>query len=191
MFDLWKGWRNHDHPDRTLHPRLGLAAQAVPPWSVASSLITATGIVAASLYGLMAAHPYRGLPHETIVAARAQDVCSIVVAFLLVLLARRTSAQAHLVRLGLLAYVAYSYAIYLTGLPMNRIFLVYVVLVSVSAAAFLHGLLRLRLSAWPRVTSRGLERGTGWMLVVVAVLFAGIWLTALLPFALGGVHALA
>jgi hypothetical protein len=120
-----------------------------------------------------------------VVAARAQDVCSVVVAGLLLVLARRTSPQAHLVRLGLLAYVAYSYALYLLGVPMNRIFLLYVVLVLVSSAAFLHGLLRLRPSAWPRVT-RSLERGTGWMLVLVAVLFAGLWLSVLLPFAFGG-----
>lgn len=155
-------------------------------WSLASSLVLAAGILVASAYGLLAGRPYRGLPHETVVAARAQDVCSLLVALLLLFLARRTSAQAHLVRLGLLAYVAYSYAIYLTGLPMNRIFLIYVVLVSVSGAAFLHGLLRLHPAAWPRVASRRLEAGTGWMLVVVAALFAGLWLTALLPFAFGG-----
>ena len=116
-------------------------------------------------------------------AARAQDVCSVVVAALLLNLARKTSAQAHLVRLGLLAY---SYSIYLIGLPMNRIFLVYVVLVSLSTAAFLHGLLRLRPAAWPRIASRRLEGGTGWMLVIVAVLFAALWLASLLPFAFGG-----
>ena len=93
----------------------GLAAPTISPWSVASSLALATAIVVASLYGLLAAHPYRDLPHETVVAARAQDACSILVAVLLTVLARRTSPQAHLVRLGLLAYVAYSYAIYLTG----------------------------------------------------------------------------
>ncbi len=164
----------------------GRAAPTISPWSVASSLTLAAAIVAASLYGLLAAQPYRDLPHETVVAARAQDACSILVAVLLTALARRTSPQAHLVRLGLLAYVAYSYAIYLTGLPMNRVFLVYAVLVSVSAAAFLHGLLRLRPAAWPRVASRRLEHGTGWVLVIVAVLFASLWLSALLPFALGG-----
>lgn len=158
----------------------------LPAWSPASTVAVAAGIIGSSLYGLMAAHPYRGLPHETVVAARAQDVCSVLVAALLLSLARRTSARAHLVRLGLLAYVAYSYAIYLTGLPMNRIFLVYVVVVAVSGAAFLHGLLRLRPDAWPRISSQRLERGTGWMLVVVAVLFAGLWLTALVPSALGG-----
>jgi hypothetical protein len=171
---------------QTSSENLSGLAPGPSPWSVASSFILAAGIGLASLYGLAAAHPYRGLPHETVVAARAQDVCSILVAGLLLVLARRRSPRAHLVRLGLLAYVAYSYSIYLTGLAMNRIFLVYVVVVSVSGAAFLRDLLRLRPSAWPRVASRGLERGTGWMLVVVAGLFAALWLSALLPYAFGG-----
>jgi len=151
-----------------------------------ATVVVAVGIVASSLYALMADDPYRGLAQETALAAVAQDVFSVAVAAVLLLLMRRTSARAHLARLGLLAFVAYSYATYLTGVPMNRIFLVYVVLVMVSGAAFLHGLLRLRPSAWPRIASRRLERGTGWMLVVVAVLFAGLWLSVLLPFALGG-----
>lgn len=155
-------------------------------WTLACTVVVAAGIAVSSFYGLVAADPYRGLPHETVVAARAQDVCSVLVAGLFLVLARRVSARVHLVRLGLLGYVAYSYAIYLIGLPMNRMFLVYVVLVSVSGATFLHGLLRLRPTAWPRVTSERLERGTGWMLTVVAVLFAGLWLTALVPYALGG-----
>ena len=163
-----------------------LAVPPLPSWSPASTVVVAVGIVASSLYGLLAEHPYRGLASETIAAARAQDVCSVLVAVLLLVLARRTGAKAHLVRMGLLAYVAYSYAIYLTGVPMNRIFLVYVVLVTVSGAALLHGLLRLRPAAWPRVSSSRLERGTGWMLVIVAVLFAGLWISALLPYALGG-----
>jgi hypothetical protein len=163
-----------------------IAGRPVRSWGVTAAVVVAAGIVTSSLYGLMADHPYRDLPHETVVAARAQDVCSAVVAVLLLMLARRTTAQAHLVRLGLLAYVTYSYAIYLIGVPMNRIFLVYAVLVLVAGATFLDGLLRLRPRAWPSVPSRRLERGTGWMLVVVAVLFAGLWLSALVPYALGG-----
>lgn len=159
---------------------------SLPSWGFSSSVVIAVGIVASSLYALVASDPYRGLAPETALGARAQDGFSVLVAALLLYLARQTSARAHLVRLGLFAYVAYSYAIYLTGVPMNRIFLVYVVLVLVSGAAFLHGLLRLRPVAWPRIANRRLERGTGWMLVVVAVLFAGLWLSVLLPFALGG-----
>jgi len=158
----------------------------LPPPSAVSTVVIALGIITASLYALMADDPYRDLAHETALAAVAQDVFSVAVAATLLYLVRRTSAQAHLIRLGLLAYVAYSYAIYLIGVPMNRIFLVYVVLVITAAGAFLHGLLRLRPAAWPLVANRRLERGTGWMLVIVAALFAALWLSVLLPFALGG-----
>ena len=156
------------------------------PSSAISTVIVAMGIVAASLYALMADDPYRGLAHETALAAVAQDVFSVIVAAMLLYLARRTSARAHVIRLGLLAYVTYSYAIYLIGVPMNRIFLVYVVLVITAGGTFLHGLLRLRPAAWPRVANRRLEQVTGWMLAVVAALFAGLWLSVLVPFALGG-----
>jgi len=149
------------------------------------ALVVAAGLVAASSYGLLATRPYRGIDAATVTAARAQDVCSLVVAVLLVALARAGSARLHLLRLALLAYVAYSYAIYLIGLPMNRAFLVYVVLVSVAAGALLDGVLRLQPSAWPR-SGRRLESGTGGFLIAVAVLFSLLWLSALLPFALGG-----
>ena len=153
-----------------------------------SSVVVALGVVVASSYGLLAADPYRDLPEATVLGAKAQDVCSMLVAGALVLLTRRplVSPRTHLVRLGLLAYVVYSYAIYLTGVPMNRVFLVYVVIESAAGAALLDGLLRLREPGWPRIDSRRLERGTGWMLLVVGVLFAMLWLSTLVPYALGG-----
>lgn len=151
-----------------------------PSWTVSLALVVA------SSYGLLAAHPYRGVTDATVVSAHAQDVCSLVVAAALVLLGVRTSPRAHLIRLGLFAYVAYSYAIFIWGVSMNRAFLVYVVLVAVAGGALLDGLVRLVPGAWPRASSRRLERGTGWFLIVVAMLFAGLWLTMLLPFAFGG-----
>lgn len=160
-------------------------ADGLTMWSTA---VVGAGVVVASAYGLLAAEPYRDLPEATVLGAKAQDVCSIVVAAALLLMVRRSfvSPLLHLVRLGLLAYVAYSYAIYLTGVPMNRVFLVYVVIESAAGAALLDGLLRLREAGWPRIGSRRLERGTGWMLVVVGALFAMLWLSTLAPFALGG-----
>ncbi|MDX6359540.1 MAG: hypothetical protein QOH37_2594 [Nocardioidaceae bacterium] len=150
--------------------------------------VVALGLVVASSYGLLASDPYRGVTDATVVAAKAQDVCSLVVAVGLVLLSTRASARAHLVRLGLFGYVAYSYAIFIWGVAMNRAFLVYVVLVAVAGAALLDGLVRLVPDAWPRASSRRLERGTGWFLIVVALLFAALWLSVLLPFAFGGPH---
>lgn len=146
----------------------------------------AVGIAMASAYGLLAEHPYRNLPEATLVAAKAQDVCSVVVAGLLLALAGATTGRAHVVRLGLLAYVAYSYAIYLIGVPMNRFFLGYVVIVSVAGALLLDGLVRLRPSEWPRTGHRRLERGTGWMLLTIGGLFAALWLSVLVPYTFGG-----
>jgi hypothetical protein len=149
------------------------------------ALVVAAALVTASTYGLLASRPYRGVDTATVTAARAQDVCSLVVAVLLVALAGARSGRRHLLRLALLAYVAYSYAIYLLGLPMNRAFLVYVVLVAVAGGALLDGVLRLEPEAWPRARRR-LEAGTGSFLVAVAALFSLLWLSTLLPFALGG-----
>lgn len=159
-----------------------IRARARETWP---ALVVAAGLVVASAYGLLASRPYRGIDDATVTAARAQDVCSVVVAALLLALARAGSARVHLVRLALLAYVAYSYAIYLLGLPMNRAFLVYVVLVAVAAGALLDGVLRLRPTDWPRA-GRRLEAGSGGFLVAVAVLFSALWLSTLIPFALGG-----
>ncbi|WP_457207558.1 hypothetical protein [Nocardioides sp. P5_C9_2] len=155
---------------------------------LAASLVVATGIVTASAYGLLATDPYRSLPAATVLAARGQDLVSLVVAALLVVVAlpARLTPTRLLAWLGLLAYVVYSYAIYLTGVPMNRAFLVYVVIESVAGAALLAGLWRMAAMRWPAVPTPRLRRGTGTMLVVVAVLFAGLWLSTLLPFALGG-----
>src|SRR3954462_693978 len=65
-----------------------------------STVIVVIGIVASSLYALMADDPYRGLAHEKALAAVAQDVFSVVVAVALLFLVHRGSAQAHVIRLG-------------------------------------------------------------------------------------------
>jgi hypothetical protein len=153
---------------------------------VVPAVLVALALVPATAYGFAAADPYQDLPAATVTGAHAQDACSVVVAVALLGLARSTTAVHHLVRLGLYAFIAYSYVIYLVGMPVNRAFLLYVVLVTVAGAALLDGVVRLVPSAWPRARSRRLEGGTGWFLVVVGVMFAGLWLSTLLPFAFGG-----
>ena len=61
-----------------------------------------------------------------------------------------------------LAYLSYSYAIYLIGLPMNQCFLLYVAIETLTGAALIDGLVRIRPAGWARCQSRRLERGTGW-----------------------------
>lgn len=167
------------------------AAAEAPPTSTRtrwSTWVLAAAVVGASLYGLLAETPYRSLPEATVVSAQAQDACSIVVAAILVLLVRPgvTSTASYLARLGLLGYLLYSYLIYVTGVPMNRVFLVYVVIVSLSGAGLLGGLHHLVVRPPASTASPRLTRATGWVLVVTAVLFAGLWLSMLLPYALGG-----
>src|SRR5690606_35044621 len=53
-------------------------------------------------------------------------------------------------------------------------------------AALLAGLLQVTRVTWTSTASARLAKGTGWMLVVVAVLFASLWLSTLVPFAFGG-----
>ncbi len=178
-------------PSGTARPEVVLVPGGVSrtPGLLWSTLVLAAVVVGASLYGLLAETPYRSLPDATVLGARAQDACSIVVAALLLWLVRRPvlSTAADLGRLGLLGYLAYSYLIYVTGVPMNRAFLAYVVIVALSTAGLATGLVRVAVREVPASTaSRRLVRGTGWMLVTTGVLFAALWLTTLLPFALGG-----
>jgi len=148
----------------------------------------AAGVVVACSYGLLADHPYRGISESTRVSARAQDALSLVVVPAMLMAAIRSgwSRRAYLVWLGLVAYLAYSYAIYLIGLPMNRCFLVYVAIELLAGAALIDGVVRLRPAGWVRCPSRRLERGTGWFLVITGSIFAALWLTVLVPFAFGG-----
>ncbi len=158
------------------------------PAMLGASVVVALGILVASAYALLAPEPYRSLPDATVLAARGQDVVSILVAGAVVWLVRHQelSPVRLLLWLGLLAYVLYSYGIYVIGVPMNRVFLVYVVVEAVAGAAFLRGLWRLSTMRWPDTASRRLRLGTGWMLVAVATMSSGLWLSVLLPVALGG-----
>jgi hypothetical protein len=179
------------HPARPLEPAEDMRPKTRvlrEPAVLWSTLALALAVVAASAYGLPADSPYRSLPEATVLAARAQDACSILVAGLLVWTVRRPAMTVgtDLVRLGLLGYLLYSYLIYATGVPMNRAFLLYVVIIAVSGAGLLGGLLRIAVRPPPSNASTRLHLGTGWMLVVTAVLFAGLWLSTLVPFALGG-----
>lgn len=69
---------------------------------------------------------------------------------------------------------------------MNRMFLAYVGIVALAGAWLLAGVWDIAARPLPSRATRRLRLGTGWMLLTAAVLFAGLWLSALLPFAFGG-----
>src|SRR5829696_4934666 len=105
--------------------RGSLARDVTPsPAMLGASIIVALGILVAATYALVAPEPYRSLPGATVLAARGQDVVSVLVAALLLALVLRARLLPLrlLFWIGLLAYVVYSYGIYVIGVPMNRVF---------------------------------------------------------------------
>lgn len=67
-------------------PGTGTATRT--PAMLGASLVVALGILAATAYSLLASEPYRSLPEATVLAARGQDIASLLVAALLVVLVR-------------------------------------------------------------------------------------------------------
>ena len=99
---------------------------------------------------------------------------------------KRGSLPAHLLWLGLMFYLSYSYAIYLIGWQQNRAFLIYILVVLLATAALVDGVVRVEPSAVRPAVRAFRTAGLGWFLVVVGVAFTGLWLTDIAPSAWGG-----
>lgn len=157
-------------------------------WSVLVSVVLCVLLVPCIFYGLLSDTAYRGLKHETVVGSRAQDVFTLAVLPLLCWSGVRAarSLRAAVLWLGLLFYLAYSYSIYLIGWEQNRVFLLYVVVVTLSAAALLDGLVRIDAAAVSGLLRQVATRPVGWFLVLVGAAFTLLWLTDLVPLLLGG-----
>lgn len=152
-------------------------------WALAALLVPAC------LYGLLAADAYTGASMQLAVGSRAQDVLTLALLPLLLAAAHRSSSgslRAHLLLLGLLAYLAYSYAIYLVGWPQNRAFLLYCAVVTIATAALLDGLVRIDAAhIAPAFTDLRRTRAVGWFLVAVGATFTAMWVADLLPLLAG------
>jgi hypothetical protein len=170
--------------------RVGAPAPAVhrETWPLLVSVLVSAALLPAVLYGLLSDSAYRGYDQDLVLVSRAQDVLTVLVVPLLLWAGSRSrrSVAAHVLWLGLLFYLAYSYAIYLVGWPENRAFLLYVVVVLLSSAALVDGLVRVSPSSVQPAVAGFRTRGLGRFLVVIGVAFIGLWLTDVGPSALGG-----
>jgi hypothetical protein len=158
-------------------------------WPTTVSVLLSALLAPAVLYGLLSSSAYRGYPHEVVLTSRAQDLLTAGVLPVLVwtsVRARRGSLSAHVAWLGLLFYLAYSYALYLIGWEQNRAFLVYAAVVTLSVGSLLDGVARIDVHAVQPAVRRLGTRGLGWFLVVVGVLFVGLWLSDVAPAVWGG-----
>lgn len=157
-------------------------------WPVLVSATLVVLLVPAIGYGLLSSQAYRGNGQDLVLASRAQDVLTALVLLVLVWASarsRRGSLSGHVLWLGLMFYLAYSYAIYLISWQQNRCFLVYVV-VLLSAAALVDGLVRVDPVAVRPVLAALHTRALGWFLVVIGVAFTALWLGDVGPSAFGG-----
>jgi hypothetical protein len=152
-----------------------LRLSAPLPWLLAS----------ASLMGVAWPPLYRDPP---VIAAQAvgQDWVTLLVAAPVLALARRATARGsalgEVVALGVLGYAAYAYALYAFGTRHNELFLVYVAILSLSVWGLVAGLVeidapRLATRAAPRLAWRWI----GSYFVVLAALFASLWLAEIVP----------
>lgn len=130
-------------------------------------------------------------PDTLVHQARGGDLVTLLVGVPLlaagVLAARRGSTLGHVVWLGALGYLAYTYIGYAVTSRFNELFLAYVALVGIAVWCLVLGLVASdpdaagdALSAWR------LRRATGWFFIACAALFALTWLAEIVPATLRG-----
>jgi hypothetical protein len=133
---------------------------------------------------------YRDTPLNAAQAV-GQDLITLVVALptlvVSAILAARGSRRAHLVWLGVLVYLVYTYVMYALAIQFNPLFLVYVALLGCSLYALIGGLATTDFARIKARFSRGTPvKAVSIFLAVVAVLFYFVWLSEDVPALLAG-----
>ncbi len=155
--------------------------------AVAAALLSAAG----SVVGLVAPADIYGRETTALAdAATAQDLVGLLlVAPLLVILgwqAHRGHLRAYLVWLGCLAFTVYNYAIYAFSVHFGPLFLVWVAVLGLATFALIGGLATVDMSAVRESFAGGALRWPAWLLIAIAVLFALLWLSEIVPDLLSG-----
>lgn len=154
------------------------------------SMVIAFLLTVASASGLFIADFYRD---NTLVAAalRGNDLVSLVVAVPLLVIALvfslRGSQKAQLLWLGMLGYTLYNYAFYLFGAAFNPLFLIYVMLFSLSIFALIFGLPKVDIyGISQRFNPRTPVKWIGGFMLFFAVFLGGMWISRSLNFIITG-----
>lgn len=154
------------------------------------SLFIATLVLLASGAGILLPNTYARETTSWAIQAVAQDSANLVSVAVLVIAAyfvHKGSVRALLVWMGALLTLLYAYVIYAFAAHFNSLFLVYVAIVGLSFYTFLSNLLSLHADAlqsnFVAVTR---ARVVSIYLLLVAVLFALLWLSQDIPAILTG-----
>lgn len=184
--------RENGRRDLLVAPDAGRPSEAKTGLRVAFWLSGAIAVlmVIASAGGLLVDGLYRDGPWAR-EALRGGDLTTLAVAapvlITSMMLARRGSRAAQAVWLGALAYSLYNYAYYVFGAEFNDIFVLHIVLFSLSIAALT--LAVANIDTGPIAHRFGGVRGAkfiGGFLVVVGIVLGGLWLFLAIRFAVTG-----
>ena len=161
-----------------------VAPRSVLVWSAAISLL----VVVASVAGLADPRVYELETRNWATQAKGQDVGNLLAVVVLVVAAfryRQGSQRAGLVWLGTLLYLIYAFIIYAVAVHLSYLFLVYVAVLGLSAwAVIFHvGIVRRQGDHYSRGRSGTVA---AWVLIAPGVMFAGLWLSELVPALLTG-----
>ena len=162
---------------KRMSPRTTIWLWLTAPTAVLTAIAAGVGFFIEDLY------------RDTLLnAAQAvgQDLITLIVALpvlvISTILAVRGSRRAHLVWLGVLVYLVYTYMMYALAIQFNPLFLVYVALLGCSLYALIGGLVTTDFAGIKARFSRGTPvKAVSIFLAVVALLFYFMWLSEDVP----------
>ena len=145
-------------------------------------------VLLASVAGLADPWVYEQETENWATQAKGQDVGNLLAVVVLVVAAlryRKGSQRAALVWLGALLYLIYAFIVYAVAVHLNYLFLVYVAVLGLSAWGVIFNINPVRGGGiqYPGGRSRTVA---AWVMIAIGVLFAGLWLSELVPALLTG-----
>lgn len=154
-------------------------SRSVLVWSGVISAL----VVLASVAGLVDPRVYGQETANWATQAKGQDVGNLLAVVVLVGAAvayRKGSVRAGLVWLGTLLYLIYAFVVYAMAVHLNYLFLVYVAVLGLSAWAVIFHANQVRSGDLQYPQGRS-STVAAWVLISTGVLFAGLWLSELVP----------
>ncbi|MFK5635892.1 hypothetical protein [Ornithinimicrobium sp. LYQ103] len=141
-----------------------------------------------SVAGLVDPRVYAQETQNWATQAQGQDLGNLLAVIVLLVAARhyqKGSVRAGLIWLGTLLYLIYAFIVYAVAVHLNGLFLLYVAVLGLSAWTLIFHVGPLRRATPP--FSRGLARkAAAYVLIATGILFAGLWLSELVPALVGG-----
>src|SRR5437763_766724 len=178
-------------PTTLVRPTTTVRPKSTARTATVLTFVVVAAAAIASIGGLAVHGLYTDDTAWATAALRGGDLVTLVLVvpglILATLLARRGSVRARLIRGGLLGYGVYNFAFYVFGAAFNGLFLAHVVAFSASVFALIAWATELDAPAVAaRFDARAPRHGVAIFLLAIAVVFATLWTTFSLTYAVTG-----